>query len=185
MPTLTKRAIEQAFWGLLEQRPLSQITVKDVTDRCGITRNSFYYYYRDIPTLIEEIITDQAEQIISATPSFDSLETCLLTALRFATQHRRAIIHVYNSVSRALFEDYLWSVCNRIIELYYDNVFGNQPLRESDRALVIRYYRCLCFGAAMDWIRTDTSQEEAARRISRFCQLKLGATEEMIRRCME
>ena len=32
---------------LLEERPLDKITVRDInTDRCGLTRNTFYYHFR-------------------------------------------------------------------------------------------------------------------------------------------
>ena len=56
MPNFTKNAIKQAFIKLLHERPLKQITVKDIVEECGINRNSFYYHFADIPTLTEEII---------------------------------------------------------------------------------------------------------------------------------
>ena len=39
----TKDAIAAAFFELLTERSLSKITVKDIVDRCGINRNTFYY----------------------------------------------------------------------------------------------------------------------------------------------
>ena len=57
MPNFTKAAIKQAFIQLLDERPLKQITVKDIVEQCGINRNSFYYHYQDIPSLIQEIFT--------------------------------------------------------------------------------------------------------------------------------
>ena len=47
--SITKRAIQSAFLELLDQRSLSRITVKDITDICGINRNTFYYYFEDLP----------------------------------------------------------------------------------------------------------------------------------------
>ena len=43
MANFTRRAIKEAFTSLLEERPLNDITVKDIVERCGINRNSFYY----------------------------------------------------------------------------------------------------------------------------------------------
>ena len=45
---ITKRVIREAFVELLNERALSKITVKDITDRCGINRNTFYYHYQDV-----------------------------------------------------------------------------------------------------------------------------------------
>ena len=49
MANFTRRAIKEAFTSLLEERPLNDITVKDIVERCGINRNSFYYHYQDLP----------------------------------------------------------------------------------------------------------------------------------------
>ena len=45
MANFTKNAIRASFLKLLDERPLSKITVKDITDDCGINRNSFYYHF--------------------------------------------------------------------------------------------------------------------------------------------
>ena len=63
---ITKRAIQEAFLAVLNEKPLGKITVKDITDRCGINRNTFYYHYQDIPALLEEICQNQVEDISHA-----------------------------------------------------------------------------------------------------------------------
>ena len=47
MASFTKKAIVQTFLKLLDDRPLNQITVKDIVEACGINRNSFYYHFED------------------------------------------------------------------------------------------------------------------------------------------
>ena len=64
MANFTQKAIKETFIALLEEHPLSDITVKNIVETCGINRNSFYYHYQDIPALIEEIVKEQAETII-------------------------------------------------------------------------------------------------------------------------
>ena len=61
MSNLTEQAIKAFFLKLLEQRPLTRITVRDITDDCGINRNSFYYHFHDIPQLMEKIALDAAK----------------------------------------------------------------------------------------------------------------------------
>lgn len=48
MSELTKRAIQESFKKLLSNQPLDKITVKNITDDCGVNRNTFYYHYSDI-----------------------------------------------------------------------------------------------------------------------------------------
>ena len=96
----TERAIKTSFLKMLDERPLSQITVKDIVSDCGINRNSFYYHYADLPTLIESIITEETDKIIGGGEDFDSIEDCMDAVISFALDNRRAALHLYNSSSR-------------------------------------------------------------------------------------
>ena len=57
-----KREIKNSFIKLLIERPISQITVKDIVGDCGVNRNSFYYHFQDIPSLLEEIIVEMTAE---------------------------------------------------------------------------------------------------------------------------
>jgi len=107
MANFTERAIKETFIKLLSERPLSQITVKDIVQACGINRNSFYYHFQDIPSLIEKIIIEEADRIIAEYPSLDSLEMGFNAAIDFAEKHRHAILNIFRSVNREIFEQYL------------------------------------------------------------------------------
>ena len=43
MSQVTKRALEQSLKNLLLKKPLTKITVGDITEDCGINRMTFYY----------------------------------------------------------------------------------------------------------------------------------------------
>lgn len=51
----TKRAIRNALTKLLSQKPLNEITVKDLAETADINRKTFYNYYNDIHQVIDEI----------------------------------------------------------------------------------------------------------------------------------
>ena len=94
MPNFTKKAIQASFIKLLNQRPLSQITVKDIVEDCGVNRNTFYYHFRDLHALIEELVTDEANAIIGRYPAIDSIEQCMDVAVEFALTNKLSLIHI-------------------------------------------------------------------------------------------
>lgn len=49
MANFTKQAIKASFLKLLNQQPLSKISVRDIVEDCGINRNSFYYHFMTFP----------------------------------------------------------------------------------------------------------------------------------------
>ena len=179
-----KTAIQNSFLRLLEERPLREITVKDIVKDCGVNRNSFYYHFKDIPALLEEIITGQAEQIIAAQGQALSLADCLETAARFALEHRQAVLHINQSAHRDLFELCLMDVCRRVVEDYAAATAGGVPIPAEDRAVIIRFYQCECFGQIMAWLN-DGMRYDLGKQFRRLCQLGEGMTERMLKRAME
>ena len=47
MANFTEKAIIESLKELLEERPIDKITVKEITERCGVSRNTFYYHFHD------------------------------------------------------------------------------------------------------------------------------------------
>ena len=43
MPGFTRQIILHTLTELMNEKPLSKITVKDIVERCGVNRNTFYY----------------------------------------------------------------------------------------------------------------------------------------------
>lgn len=49
----TRRNLKEAFWSLYLEKPLSKISVKEITDRAGYNRGTFYLYYKDVRDILE------------------------------------------------------------------------------------------------------------------------------------
>ena len=64
MSHLTEQAIQATFIRLLNERPLDKITVRDLADECGISRNTFYYHYHDIYELLEKMFEGEKERML-------------------------------------------------------------------------------------------------------------------------
>ena len=116
----------------LTERPLSQITVKDIVTDCGINRNTFYYYFEDVPKLIETVVEEDAAAIIRTYPTVDNFGDCLQAVLDTALSKKRAVLHIYHSVNRNIYEMYLWKVCDYAIETYLSAVLKGHKIKEND-----------------------------------------------------
>ena len=53
MSGFTKEIIAKTFTEILDEKPMSKVTVRDIVERCGVNRNTFYYHFRDIPDVVE------------------------------------------------------------------------------------------------------------------------------------
>ena len=100
MPPFAKREIKNSFIKLLTERPISQITVKDIVEDCGVNRNSFYYHFQDIPSLLEEIIVEMTAKVIENLPEESTFEEKVTAALQEINLNKRMIYHIYGSSNR-------------------------------------------------------------------------------------
>ena len=64
MSQFTKKAIVETFLELLKEHSLDKITVKDIVEKCGINRNTFYYYYQDIYDLIDDVFDIETKKVL-------------------------------------------------------------------------------------------------------------------------
>ena len=179
MQNSTRQAIKDTFLTLLDQRPLSRITVKDIVESCGVNRNSFYYHFEGIPALINEIVAEQVRELVRRHPTVDSLEQGFDAAVNFLRQYKRMVLHIYNSVSRDIFEAHLMEVCRYVVTSYIEADFSGQSLSPQDRELLIRYHRCECFGHIIDWLNSGM-EEDISAYFHRVYALKRG-WEDMLR----
>lgn len=181
MSNLTKNAIKASFLKLLNERPLSKITVKDIVTDCGINRNSFYYHYQDIPSLLEEIVREETDRIIRQYPVISTFEECLKVAEEFALKNKKSVYHIYNSVNRDIFEYYLWSMCQYVVTTYINTAFADYHIAEKDKEIIIRFYKCEIFGQVSEWCVTGM-KDDITESNRRWCELRKGMTEELFRR---
>ena len=184
MASFTRKAIMASFVKLLEERPLSKVTVKDIVEDCGINRNTFYYHFEDIPSLIEAIVREETETVLHNHEAIESFEECLEIASRFILQHRKAALHIYNSSGRDIYQRYLMQMCRYVVESYINTKFTDFHPSEEDRDIILQLYSCQCFGLFIDWLDSGL-KEDIQPKLHRLCELRHGMIEEMIDRCEE
>lgn len=182
MANFTEQAIKTTFMKLLSEKPLSQISVRMIAEECGINRNSFYYHFRDIPDLMEAIVREDTEELIARYPTVDSLGECVGTLLSRLSKERRAILHIYNSVNRDIYERYLMKITDYIARKYMTTAFCNvDGVSDDDRETAVSIVRSALFGLSFDWIMGGMD-EDAGRRIRRLTEVCSGLSDDIIKR---
>lgn len=182
MSNFTKQAIKDTFWKLLNDRPLKQISVRNIAEECGINRNSFYYHFRDIPALIEEIVTDAADALINKYPNISSIEEAAEVAFNFTFKNKKAVQHICNSVNRDIYERYLMRICEYVVKTYFNTLFGDRNLLPEDKASIILFAKCELFGLCIDWINSGMP-ENAFVKLKELIIVSGGVISNMVDNC--
>ena len=159
MPPFAKREIKNSFIKLLTERPISQITVKDIVEDCGVNRNSFYYHFQDIPSLLEEIIVEMTAKVIENLPEESTFEEKVTAALQEINLNKRMIYHIYGSSDREFYEKQLMKICEHVTRTYIRSREYSERVDSKDLEFVISYLKCELFGQLIDWLNHDMSYD--------------------------
>ncbi len=179
-----KEAIAEAFLQLLDERPFDKITVKDIVERCGVNRNTFYYHYQDIPSLLEGILKSRIDALIEKHCSIDSLQDCISVTVQYFIENKKAVMHVYRSLPREVFISHLDHLLLYLVREYIINIAGGMKIRQEDKELIVRFYKCMLVGIFLDWLNAGMNYDLLGDSM-RMYQLFDDAGLEMLRHAGE
>lgn len=172
----TRTAIQQAFLQLARENPADKITVTDIVTRAGINRNSFYYYFEDLPGMIEITVQELFERtILQNRPQ--TFQECVDVLADIMSQNRSACMHLFRSRSRIDLQLYYHRVCGFVVTTFLESVeyLGKFHTPEQKEAIA-QYYKCLLLGLMTEWMaggmrgdvkKSFASMQEAAEVLYR------------------
>ena len=159
MKNLTERAMAQALSKLLETRTLDKITIRDITDECGLTRNTFYYHFHDVYDLLHFMFKEKTDEIMRQYRIESDWEGGLEATLDFLYQHRRMMIHLDESIN----DDMVLRFINDVMLRHAKVIVAQQARgqKHSTRAIEIaaELYVNAAVGDVMGWIRRGMDHE--------------------------
>ena len=106
MSKITKIAMAQALKKLLIVKDLDKITINDISNECGINRQTFYYHFRDIYDLLEWIFANEVVEKIENETNIDNWQEQFMYVLNYMLENKFFIMKVYNSLSKHICENY-------------------------------------------------------------------------------
>lgn len=139
-PTSTKERIAAEFYSLTITKNIDKITVKDVVDACDISRQTFYYHFRDLPDVMEWTANEMINQTITQSMESDSVLDSLETFFTQFYDYRHLIKSLFNSTHRTEGEQILLNAIKRLIESKMKERLSEVLMPLQDFELLIDYH---------------------------------------------
>lgn len=168
MSQITKRALEQSLKNLLQQKPLSKITISDITEDCGISRMTFYYHFKDIYDLVEWACAEDAARALQNKKTYDTWQQGFVQIFHAVRENKVFVMNVYRCVNREQVEKYLVPLTDQLIMGVITERAAGMTVREADQQFIAQVYSYAFVGIMLDWIRDDmrADPEELVNRLA-------------------
>ena len=87
---------------MLSKKELSKITISNITEECGVNRQTFYYHFKDIYDLLEWIFTNEVIEEIDNEIE-ENWQQKFIYIFEYVIQNKEFIKNVYSSGSKEYF----------------------------------------------------------------------------------
>ena len=174
MSQVTKRALEQSLKNLLLKKPLTKITVGDITDDCGINRMTFYYHFKDIYDLVEWSCLEDAKRALDEKKTYDTWQQGLLQIFKAVQENKPFILNVYRCVHREQVEKYLQPLVDQLLLNVINEEAAGITVRDEDKQFIAQVYSYMFIGVMLDWIKDDM-REDPQQIVEKLSKLIKGS----------
>ena len=94
MPVDMKVVIATAFGQMARKKPIDKITVKDLVEQCGISRQAFYYHFQDILEVMEWSIRQMVESTLQTSLRAETPEKAIEAFVSVAAEHGELLLRL-------------------------------------------------------------------------------------------
>lgn len=149
----TKANLTSAFWELYLEKPIEKITVREIAERAGYNRATFYLYFRDVYDLLDQLEAEVLGQVRAL------VEDRLLAEDRLDfTQHMGFIVRLaqrFNAYMPRLmsadptFGDRLKEIIAPLLDRF---IISDAGLSDCEQGILREFYLSGLLGAINAWM---------------------------------
>ena len=170
---ITKKAIATSFKELMENKPFNKISVTDITDGCGLNRQSFYYHFQDKYDLINWIFETEILLPVANDFTIERWEEKLLEVLHMLEENQKFYVNAIKYANTE-FRTYILSVMNDkylfIVRDMQKN--ANKKISMDDEKFISSFFAYGTAGVFGDWIMSGMKEqpEKLTERLSNLAK---------------
>ena len=153
MSNTTKQALEASLKRMMLKKPLDKITIRDITEDCGISRMAFYYHFKDIYDLVEWACIEDASQALQGKKTYDTWQEGLAQIFEAVLENKPLVLNAFRCISRDQMERFLFHLTYGLIRGVVDEKSQGVDISEEDKAFIAEFYKYSFVGVMLDWIR--------------------------------
>lgn len=154
----TKRKLAEALKELLNMKSLEKIRIRELTERCDIHRQTFYYHFDDIYALFAWCVQQDAETLAAQLARLPSWQESLCALLEYIAKNRGCFIaileHMPAAERKPIWDRLLAPVLEKLPHTCPDS-------QENEIGICQQNLSIMLFALLEKWIQGESGQSAA------------------------
>ena len=155
MESETRKLIIDTVKELLIQERPKKLTVTDIVTKCKITRQTFYYYFEDIPDLLKWFLKSNAQHLLDESSNLENSEQGLrylfLVSLNIYPYIKHGFQTNYRAEIEQIIEKQMFNFLMQVAQKHH--LFSKY--NHYDLELIMRYHSQAILGILKNWTNDD------------------------------
>ncbi len=151
---ITKKAIADGFKYVMEKKPFEKITIADITDCCGLNRQTFYYHFQDKYELLNWILYTDVIMPFSDGLTIDNWSDKLLNILNTIKDNNKFYANAFNTSHGEEFRQYLFDEVTGVICEIIDQITVGHTIDPDNRQFIAEFFSYGISGTVTKWVTT-------------------------------
>lgn len=151
MPVDVKRLIAESLLEMLKKKRLEKITIKELVDACGISRQTFYYHFKDVLEVVEWWSQEVNKRLVSASLKAENARGALSIFLDFVIQYHEVIQSLLDSRWRSQMEELMVNTVSTYLRDMLRHTHPNTSISTADLEAYLRFYSYGIAGMVLEY----------------------------------
>lgn len=150
MSVHTKQDIIDTTLMLAKKKPINKISIKMLCEECGITRNTFYYYFHDIFDVFDTILSSEISRLENA--SREEYDEILFDIIGNVLQYKKVWVNFYNAIGHERLSQYVSTHLHKMFVEYLRVKASDEAFSELDLAIITTFFEEALVGVLIRWL---------------------------------
>lgn len=159
----TKHALAAALKELMAHKPLEKITIHEITERCGMRRQNFYYHFEDIYDLLHWMFEEEAMVLLRQHEGALLWQEGCLQLFQYLGENRAVCLCALKSLGhehlKRFFEAEIYTIIHNTIEQIGQSIgIKDGAQAQVDIDLLTHFFVTALAGMMESWLLGELDQ---------------------------
>ena len=163
----TKKLLGNTLKELMAEKPFDKITVSELTKRCGVNRQTFYYHFETIIDLFKWVLNEEAGPLLSEfTNSPYRWKEAIPGILYFIKANDQAVLSAMRSIENQQIRDFFIDYFRQIFSGLFDFICLDLDVDQDFKDFIANLLVTGAAGLAIQWL--ENGMKESPEQIAEW-----------------
>ncbi|WP_051280533.1 TetR/AcrR family transcriptional regulator [Anaerovorax odorimutans] len=182
---MTKKIMAESLKKLMATKPLNKISIKEITDDCGVNRQTFYYHFHDIYDLLAWMYHQEALILLKQNDSCLTWDDGLILLLRYIQKNEAIALCTLNSLGHDHLKQFFYNDIYSFSLTIVNELAEGLTVSDYHKNFIAHFYTVAFAGLVENWLRdgmkespeelvhliTITTHDNMKHALQRFAKL--------------